>query len=670
MMKQALPVMILLCFAKILPAQVCTGSGHTPSSAILLCGSNSYTQNSIPGCGQTAIPVPCNGAFINMNPTWFKMTCFSAGTLGFVISPHDPVDNFDWQLFDISGRNNDDVFTDPGLFVACNWSPEPGETGASTNGDNTKVCSDPGLDLFSKTPVLIQGHEYLLLVSHRTNLPTGFDIIINGGTASVTDPIEPDLFNARLSCDGRYVFALLNKKMACSTIAPDGSDFTISTGATVIGASPVSCNADGEANFVIITLSNSIPAASYTLTIQNGSDMNTIQDKCGRYIATGNTIPVLPPSTDPALPDSLQTRDCSPGKLKLTFRKPVLCNSIAVNASDFMITGPQPVTIDNITFNCNTSNPQSPTTNEIELHLMTPLTVGGVFQLVLRNGTDGNPIIDECGNYIPPGSSIPFIGRPSVSAAFTYTVSTSCKEDTVRFFQTFPAGVTNRQWKFNNTSSSDIANPVKIFSSNGEQTVQLIVTNGVCSDTATETITLENKVKAAFDMPAIICPEDTLHFTNKSSDNANRWEWSFGSGITSNLQSPAALNYPITNRETIYTVKLTAINTTANCRDSMTKKITVLSSCYIAVPTAFTPNGDGLNDYLHPLNALKATGLVFRVFNRVGQLVFETRDWTRKWDGKVGGMPQGTGVYAWMLSFTNSETGEKVFMKGTTVLIR
>jgi hypothetical protein len=54
----------------------------------------------------------------------------------------------------------------------------------------------------------------------------------------------------------------------------------------------------------------------------------------------------------------------------------------------------------------------------------------------------------------------------------------------------------------------------------------------------------------------------------------------------------------------------------------------------------------------------------------MGQIVFETKDWTRKWDGRVNGLPQQTGVYAWILTYTDHDTGKKVFMKGTTLLIR
>jgi hypothetical protein len=51
-------------------------------------------------------------------------------------------------------------------------------------------------------------------------------------------------------------------------------------------------------------------------------------------------------------------------------------------------------------------------------------------------------------------------------------------------------------------------------------------------------------------------------------------------------------------------------------------------------------------------------------------LVWETTDWTRKWDGSTGGNKAPGGTYVWMLQYTESDTGKKVIQKGTTVLIR
>ena len=87
------------------------------------------------------------------------------------------------------------------------------------------------------------------------------------------------------------------------------------------------------------------------------------------------------------------------------------------------------------------------------------------------------------------------------------------------------------------------------------------------------------------------------------------------------------------------------------------------------MPNAFTPNGDGLNDYLYPLNAYKASDLLFRVYNRVGQMVFETRDWTKKWNGKFKGQPADFGTYVWILVYTDTDTGKRVQKKGSTILL-
>ncbi|MEO5891553.1 MAG: gliding motility-associated C-terminal domain-containing protein, partial [Ferruginibacter sp.] len=96
----------------------------------------------------------------------------------------------------------------------------------------------------------------------------------------------------------------------------------------------------------------------------------------------------------------------------------------------------------------------------------------------------------------------------------------------------------------------------------------------------------------------------------------------------------------------------------------------VVGNCYIAIPKAFSPNNDGLNDFLYPTNAYKAKDLVFRVYNRVGQLLFETRDWMNKWDGTYKGNPQDPGTYVWILNYTNIETGRRFELKGSTVLLR
>lgn len=591
------------------------------------------------------------------------MRCFNSGTLGFIITPNDINDNYDWQLFDVSGHNDDDALVDPSLFLACNWCSDPGETGASIDGNNLIVCTGTSQELFSKMPNIIQGHEYLLMVSHRNPTESGFQIVVTGGTGSVTDPIEPDLYSARLSCNSTQISVFLNKDMNCATIASDGSDFVLSSGATIVGAN-YSC-IDGQTGMIVLNLSNAIPPGNYTLAAQNGFDGNTIIDRCNRSIPVGHSVPLMMPIAEPAKMDSLTTPGCSPDVLHLVFRKPIQCNSIAFDASDFTITGPQSVSISNVTISCNT---QTVTTQHVTLHLSTPIINGGLYQINLVTGSDGNTIIDECGSPVAP-SSLPFTVKASVSAAFNYTIRASCKEDTIYFSNT-GTGATSWHWTFDNTIGDNSPNQVKIYPATGQHLIQLMVTNGSCSDTARDIIKLDNKVVAGFEIAPVFCPEDVVKPVNTSTGTVHQWQWNFGNSIVSTQQTPQPFHYPITSRDIIYTVTLTASNTAMNCKDSISKRVQVLGNCFIAVPTAFTPNGDGLNDFLNPNNAIKADDLLFRVYNRIGQLVFETRDWTRKWDGKINGVMQQTGVYAWTLTYTHHDTGEKIFQKGTTVLIR
>ena len=127
--------------------------------------------------------------------------------------------------------------------------------------------------------------------------------------------------------------------------------------------------------------------------------------------------------------------------------------------------------------------------------------------------------------------------------------------------------------------------------------------------------------------------------------------------------------YPAPVRTASYTLKLTVRNAN-NCVDTISKNMQVLNNCFIAVASAFTPNGDGLNDYLYPINAYKATNLLFAVYNRYGQLQFKTTNMNDKWDGTFKGLPQASGTYVWMLQYVHADTGETVTKKGTSVLLR
>jgi gliding motility-associated-like protein len=650
-------------------SQTCTTLGQNPSTAFPVCGTDTFSQSTVPYCGGRLIPGKCSADGVaDTNPFWYKFTCYTEGVLGFSITPNDLNDDYDWELFDITGHDPNDIFVNANLFVACNWSGNPGLTGASSAGTSLENCAGFAYPTFSAMPALKLNHNYLLLVSHFTRYTpsqNGYKLSFGGGTASITDPVLPNVVNASSSCDASQIIIKLNKKMKCSSLATDGSDFALSPAVSKISeAIGFGCNDGFDLDSVMLTLSDPLPPGNYTITVKNGSDGNTILDYCDRNIAPGNNIPLVVYPLVPTPMDSLTTVACAPKSLQLVFKKNIKCNSIAADGSDFIVTGPKPVSVVNAQGNC-----ENGFTKVINVILSEAIETGGNYQVKLVTGSDGNTIFDECAQETPAGSALNFTTKDTVSADFNYTIFRGCKTDTIAFSHDGRNGVNEWSWRLDYAGTSHQRNPTAYLSAFGNKQITLSVSNGVCSDTVTKYIPLGDEFKAAFETNNLLCPEDAATFINKSSGNIVNYYWDFGNGITGMSPDPSPLHYPVLSAEKIYPVSL-IVESDAHCFDTAVNNLKVLKSCYIAVPSAFTPNGDGLNDYLYPLNAYKADDLDFNVYNRIGNLVFHSNDWTKKWDGKIKGEPQDSGMFVWMLKYTNHDTGKKVFMKGSTMLIR
>lgn len=92
-----------------------------------------------------------------------------------------------------------------------------------------------------------------------------------------------------------------------------------------------------------------------------------------------------------------------------------------------------------------------------------------------------------------------------------------------------------------------------------------------------------------------------------------------------------------------------------------------LIGCY--VPSAFTPDGNGKNDSFRPLLYGEVVGYKFAVFNRWGQLVFESTEPSRGWDGNIQGVPQPAGTFVWYCYYQLQGEPQQM-QKGTVLLIR
>jgi gliding motility-associated-like protein len=662
---------LFLFVSKPVHSQRCTALGQTPSTAFPVCGTTVFQQTTVPICRTSDLFVPgCPTAdgYGDKNPFYYVFTCYTSGTLGFLITPNNSGDDYDWQLYDITGHNPDDIYTDHSLVVTGNWAGTFGATGASASGVNYIQCASvptDNLPSFSTMPQLLQGHTYLLMVSHFTDSQSGYSLSFGGGTAVITDPLQPHMLKVVPDCDGKTLTLKLNKKIRCNSLSSDGSEFGIApaSSAATSAVAPL-CSASFDMDSVIITLNNPLPSGTYQLVMKTGTDGNTLLDDCGNSIAVGEAIDFQYIIPQPILADSVGKVGCAPDSVLLYFPKKISCSSITASGSDFLITGPSPVSIASASGNCVNGQ-----TDYIILKLSAPIYTGGTYTVTIQPGLDGSPIYDVCGQPILP-QTLSLGAVDTVSADFTYTSMLGCRINTLTFIHDGAHNVNQWNWIINNNTQVFTQTTTQSFTSTSTNTIKLFVSNGTCSDSTSQTISFNNEVKADFDMPDFICPEDALTVTDKSSGTINSWNWKFDVIGSSNVQNPPPQYFPNTNRETFYNIKLLVSNTALNCTDSLTKYLKVLDNCLIAVPSAFTPNGDGLNDYFWPHNALKADNLEFKVYNRWGQLVFNSSNWQQKWDGTINGIPQPPGVFVWFLSYTNRDTGKKVFQKGTVMLIR
>jgi gliding motility-associated-like protein len=139
------------------------------------------------------------------------------------------------------------------------------------------------------------------------------------------------------------------------------------------------------------------------------------------------------------------------------------------------------------------------------------------------------------------------------------------------------------------------------------------------------------------------------------SKNALAYLWIFGDGAQSRVKDPSHLYKKTGTFKTCLVAE-----GFENCNDTICKDVSALVVPRIDVPTAFTPNKDGVNDVLFVKGAA-VQYMDFAIYNRWGQLVFQTNTMESGWDGTFNGIPQPMESYAYVLNATyiNGETESK-----------
>lgn len=298
------------------------------------------------------------------------------------------------------------------------------------------------------------------------------------------------------------------------------------------------------------------------------------------------------------------------------------------------------------------------------------LTNGRPTLLVSRGCTDttSTSVIINDTNYI-------FIPPPVCSDVTSSTLmrgpNNACQGDTFEYRTYYSCTIAN-EWKVLGPSKilSSTNKKIKVYFANpGIDTIIINVQNDCGKFTDTIFVTTEKIPDLSFiNTEYLLCPGEAVSFYAKA-DSAIVYVVNNASG-TVYYPIKDSIYLPPHYSDSCYTVN--AKYSQGNCTAKKTICVKMLCSEELFVPTAFTPNGDGINDILKPLyngnpGALKL--ISFRIYNRWSELLYTTKVLNTGWDGKVNGKRQPMGTIVWVLEYLNHK-GAKVKKKGSSVLIR
>ena len=251
-------------------------------------------------------------------------------------------------------------------------------------------------------------------------------------------------------------------------------------------------------------------------------------------------------------------------------------------------------------------------------------------------------------------------------ADFSATVTTlDCNTSCTDFTDLTTGGTPSFwQWSFPGASpsSSNSQFPTNIcYSADGLYDVTLIVSDGINSDTLTQTAYITRQAVPG----ASVSGNQTIPFGVAVPLDANggvSYSWTPPTGLSDpSAEDPLAAPQSTTT----YSVTITGAN---GCTTTLETTVFVIEANNYFVPSAFSPNSDGANDVLY-LYGNNLTAIEFSIYDRWGEKVFSTTNPDKGWDGTYKGEKALAGVYTYVAVITYGDGARKAF-SGKTSLVR
>jgi gliding motility-associated-like protein len=262
---------------------------------------------------------------------------------------------------------------------------------------------------------------------------------------------------------------------------------------------------------------------------------------------------------------------------------------------------------------------------------------------------------------------------PTPVVSFTASVTEGCVPLDVTFVNTGTIGVDCNWTISNGTALSGCGTVGMVFNSGGCSDVTLSVTSNdgcVGTQTIADMICVEEMPIATFTSnPLNFSDNDPIVNFQNGSIGAVNYLWSFGQNLGSSTQVDPMFDFSgaSSNQE----VQLIAYSP-LGCSDTAVSIVEYLDDILLYVPNTFTPDGDMFNQSFEPVftSGFDPYNFSMYIFNRWGELVFETHNAEIGWDGTYGGKYVQDGTYTWKIEFKPKDTDDKLIRFGHVTILR